>query len=124
MMRPDSFGLTFSLVLVFIAFCFLMAGVLAFCLRERRKIDGLNVPLAASPSLQDGLPRSMTAATTKTDSLSGALTNITSGHFTDTENHVKDQAADNRVAMVLFGTIIGGAALALLTGYLVFFRDW
>ena len=36
----------------------------------------------------------------------------------------QNMADDNRVAMVLFGAIIGGAALALMTGYLVFFRDW
>jgi hypothetical protein len=31
---------------------------------------------------------------------------------------------DQRIVLVLFGAIIGGAALALITGYLVFFRSW
>ena len=34
------------------------------------------------------------------------------------------EAEDNRLVMVLFCAIIAGAALALLTGYLVFFRQW
>lgn len=95
-MRADSVELTFSLIFVFIAFCLLMAGVLAFCLRERRKIDGL-------------------------DSQHQQPTEIVTEQFTA---NLQDTADDNRVAMVLFGTIIGGAALALITGYLVFFRDW
>ena len=36
----------------------------------------------------------------------------------------KDQAEDARVAVVLFGAIIVGALLALITMYLVFFRQW
>ena len=35
-----------------------------------------------------------------------------------------DQAEDSRVAIVLFGSIIVGAVLALITMYLVFFRQW
>ena len=35
-----------------------------------------------------------------------------------------DQAGDARVAVVLFGAIIVGAVLALITMYLVFFRQW
>lgn len=34
----------------------------------------------------------------------------------------RDQADDQRVALVLFGGIASGAALALLTAYLMFFR--
>jgi hypothetical protein len=34
------------------------------------------------------------------------------------------EAKDNRIVIVLFGAIIAGALLALITGYLVFFRDW
>lgn len=34
------------------------------------------------------------------------------------------EAEDNRIVMVLFGAIIVGALLALITGYLVFFRSW
>ena len=100
-MRTDSFGLTFSLIFVFIAFCLLMAGILAFCLRERRKIDGLDSQHHEGRQQQH--------------------TEIVTEQFTA---NLQDTADDNRVAIVLFGTIIGGAALALITGYLVFFRDW
>lgn len=31
---------------------------------------------------------------------------------------------DSRIVIVLFGAIIAGAALALITGYLVFFSRW
>jgi hypothetical protein len=31
---------------------------------------------------------------------------------------------DNRLVQVLFGAIVAGAMLALITGYLVFVRDW
>jgi hypothetical protein len=31
---------------------------------------------------------------------------------------------DSRIVKVLFSAIIAGAALALITGYLVFFRSW
>ena len=100
-MRDDSIGLTFSLIFIFVAFCMLMAGVLAFCLRERRKIDGLE------NLRQEGQHRKASA--------------MIAQQFTA---NPQDTADDNRVAIVLFGTIIGGAALALITGYLVFFRDW
>jgi hypothetical protein len=89
--------LNISLIGVFLAFCILMAGVLAFCLRERRKVDGLEQSL-------DGTHEPV---------------NLLSGPSSS-----EDEAADNRVATVLFGTIILGALLALITGYLVFFRDW
>jgi uncharacterized membrane protein len=36
----------------------------------------------------------------------------------------QDQAEDTRVAAVLFGAIVVGAVLALITMYLVFFRQW
>ena len=36
----------------------------------------------------------------------------------------RDEQADNRVAKALFGAIIIGALLALITAYLVFFRQW
>ena len=101
-MRPDSFGLSFSLMLVFLVFCLLMAGVLAFCLRERRKIDGLD----------DHRERATLESTT---------TEMMTEQFIANPQNIAD---DNRVAMVLFGSIIGGAMLALITGYLVFFRDW
>lgn len=101
-MRADSFGLSFSLMLVFLAFCLLMAGVLAFCLRERRKIDDVDAEVepAQLPSLTADI--------------------LTEQFIANPQN----MADDNRVATVLFGAIIGGAALALMTGYLVFFRDW
>jgi hypothetical protein len=94
-------SLSISLFGVFLAFCVLMGGVLAFCLRERRKIDGLdslaNVPID---------PRQEPT------------------HRASGPGSVEDETADNRVALVLFGTIIIGALLALITAYLVFFRDW
>ena len=101
-MRPDSFGLSFSLMLVFLVFCLLMAGVLAFCLRERRKIDGLDDHRECA-------------------TLESTTTEIMTEQFTANPQNIAD---DNRVAIVLFGSIIGGAMLALITGYLVFFRDW
>lgn len=36
----------------------------------------------------------------------------------------QDQAEDARVAVVLFGAIVVGAVLALITMYLVFFKQW
>ena len=36
----------------------------------------------------------------------------------------RDEEADNRVAVLLFGAIFVGALLALITAYLVFFREW
>lgn len=36
----------------------------------------------------------------------------------------RDEQADNRVAMVLFGGILVGALLALITAYVVFFRTY
>lgn len=91
-------GLVTGLLMVFLAFCLLMGGVLAFCLHERRKIDGLG---------RNGVRR--TADDTPIKDLIAGPT---------------DEADDNRVAMVLFGTIVIGALLALITGYLVFFRTW
>jgi hypothetical protein len=35
-----------------------------------------------------------------------------------------DRAMDNRIAVILFGAIIVGALLALVTAYVVFFRQW
>lgn len=91
-------GLVTALLIVFLAFCLLMGGVLAFCLVERRKIDGLG---------RNGV-RVLPEETPIKD-----LTVSSS-----------DEADDNRVAVVLFGTIVIGALLALITGYLVFFRTW
>jgi|GEM_PF-1097345 len=101
-MRPDSLGLSFSLMLVFLAFCLMMAGVLVFCLRERRKIDGLDDHRECA-------------------GLESTTTEMMTEQFITNPQNIAD---DNRVAMVLFGSIIGGAMLALITGYLVFFRDW
>lgn len=101
-MRPDSFGLSFSLMLVFLVFCLLMAGVLVFCLRERRKIDGFDDHRECAK-------------------LESTTTEMMIEQFITNPQNIAD---DNRVAMVLFGSIISGALLALITGYLVFFRDW
>jgi hypothetical protein len=80
--------LALSLTIVFAAFCAIMAGVLMFCIKERRMVDGLNETKQA--------PMTTSAI----------------------------EAEDNRIVIVLFGSIIAGAALALITGYLVFFRTW
>ena len=74
------------MIAVFLAFCTIMGGVLMFCIRERRLVDGLKRPAPLTPA---------------------AI-----------------QTEDSRVVLVLFGAIIAGAALALITGYLVFFREW
>jgi hypothetical protein len=92
-------GLISSLLVVFLLFCLLMAGVLAFCLRERRKIDGIGNPA-------------------KRDAYTGDIR---------PQDHVvspNDAEQDSRVAIVLFGSIIVGALLALITAYLVFGRKW
>lgn len=39
-------------------------------------------------------------------------------------NPRRDEEDDNRVAVVIFGAIIVGAMLALVTAYVVFFRQW
>ena len=75
--------LPFTLAIIFGIFCTIMFGVLAFCLRERKR----------------------------------ALAN-------QAIDARRDEAADNRVAVTLFGAIIAGAVLALITAYVVFFRDW
>jgi hypothetical protein len=96
-------GLVTGLLIVFFAFCLLMAGVLAFCLHERRKIDGLG---------RDGYRRTGVRVAPEDTPIKDLTVSPT------------DEADDNRVAMVLFGTIVIGALLALITGYLVFFRTW
>ena len=40
------------------------------------------------------------------------------------DNIAEDHVEDKRVAIVLFGAIVVGAVLALITMYLVFFRQW
>ena len=72
-----------SLIVILLVFVCIMFGVLAFCLRERKR----------------------------------ALAN----QGIDAR---RDEDADNRIAMVLFGGIIVGAVLALITAYVVFFRQW
>ncbi|MBC7624323.1 MAG: hypothetical protein H7232_13145 [Aeromicrobium sp.] len=78
--------LEISLLMVFLAFCAIMGGVLMFCIRERRLIDGLKkvAPMSAEAIEEE----------------------------------------DSRLVKVLFGAIIAGAILALVTGYLVFMRSW
>lgn len=92
-------GLVTSLLVVFFSFCLLMAGVLAFCLRERRRVDGIGNPA-------------------KRDEFTGEIR---------PQDHVAspdDAEQDSRVAIVLFDSIIAGALLALITAYLVFGRTW
>ena len=92
-------GLISSLLVVFLLFCLLMAGVLAFCLRERRKIDGIGNPAKRDAYTGDIRPQDHVASP-------------------------NDAEQDSRVAIVLFGSIIAGALLALITAYLVFGRTW
>ena len=75
--------MTGSLIAILLVFVGIMFGVLAFCLRERKR----------------------------------ALAN----HLIDAQ---RDNAADKRVAIILFSAMIIGALLALLTAYVVFFRQW
>ena len=75
--------LSTSLIVIIGLFTAIMFGVLAFCLRTRRRTLARDTPSAE-----------------------------------------QDQAEDARVAVVLFGAIVVGAALALITMYLVFFRQW
>ena len=75
--------LSVSLAIIFGTFCTIMFGVLAFCLRERKRALASQLPDAQ-----------------------------------------RDQEADNRVAVTLFGAIVAGAVLALITAYAVFFRNW
>jgi hypothetical protein len=98
-------GLVGGLLLVFLTFCLLMAGVLGFCLHERRKIDGLAQPRAQA--------RAPAHEEVRVDSNGEGFTVSST-----------DEADDNRVALVLFGTIVIGALLALVTGYLVFIKTW
>ena len=98
-------GLVASLFVVFFSFCLLMAGVLAFCLRERRKIDGIG-------------------NTDKRNKSNGELSDPSKVGTQDYLASTDDAGQDSRVAIVLFGSIIAGALLALITGYLVFGRTW
>ncbi len=52
------------------------------------------------------------------DGLDPAATRAAPQTAEDIENE------DARIVKVLFGAIIAGALLALITGYLVFFRTW
>lgn len=92
-------GLVISLLVVFFSFCLLMAGVLAFCLRERRKIDGIGNAVEQNAVTGEINPSLEVASR-------------------------EDAEQDSRVAIVLFGSIIAGALLALITAYLVFGRAW
>jgi heme/copper-type cytochrome/quinol oxidase subunit 2 len=46
------------------------------------------------------------------------------GEVTPPQSAEAMESEDNRIVVVLFGAIIMGALLALITGYLVFFRTW
>ena len=98
-------SLSFSLLMVFLLFCLLMAGVLAFCLRER----GQSTTIDHSP-VEGHLSTKPPPAT------------MISLHSTPA--NPADEEKDLRVAMIVFGSIFAGALLAVITGYLVFFRDW
>ena len=98
-------SLSFSLAMVFLLFCLLMAGVLAFCLRER----GQGTTIDHSPG-EAHLSTKPPPATMI--SLHSAPANPA------------DEEKDLRVAMIVFGSIFAGVLLAVITGYLVFFRDW
>ncbi len=96
-------GLSLSLLLIFLLFCLLMAALLAVCLRERRRLQ---------PSGRDA-----------TIDHSAAVNSIPLSLHSAPHSQV-DEDADQRTALVLFGSIFLGALLAILTGYLVFFREW
>lgn len=46
------------------------------------------------------------------------------GLTTPPESAESMEAEDSRIVKVLFGAIIAGALLALITGWLVFFKTW
>lgn len=98
-------GLSFSLLMVFLLFCLLMAGVLAFCLRER----GHGETIDHSPGKAHLSSTPPPAAMISLHSAPG---------------DPADEEKDLRVAMIVFGAIFVGALLAVVTGYLVFFREW
>lgn len=98
-------GLSFSLLMIFLLFCLLMAGVLAFCLRER---DGGHT-----------IDHSPGNAHFSSAPVPEAMISLHSGPA-----NPADEEKDLHVAMILFGSIFVGALLAVITGYLVFFREW
>ena len=102
-------GLAFSLLIVFLLFCLMMAGVLAFCLRARGDSETIDHS-SAYQTLSAGA--STVASQPSSVSLHSAPSNPA------------DEEQDLRVATIVFGSIFLGALLAVITGYLVFFRDW
>ncbi len=95
-------GLSLSLLLIFLLFCLLMAAVLAFCLRQRRReSSGRDATIDYSAG-NHSLPLSLDSP----------------------PRSASDDDADQRTALTIFGSIILGGLLAIATGYLVFFREW
>jgi hypothetical protein len=106
-------GLSLSLLAVFLLFCLMMAGVLAFCLRERGRSQTID---------HSAKPRGEAATIVQTDGQTARQAARVSLH-SPAAGHA-DEDADLRVALTVFGAIFLGALLAVVTGYLVFFRDW
>lgn len=106
-------GLTFSLLIIFLLFCVMMAGVLAFCLRERRRSSHGTQDATVDHSTNGYFP-----ASTSGDSRPQPIS------LHSPMPNQADDDDDQRVAITLFGSIFLGALLAIITGYLVFFREW
>ena len=106
--------LTVSLLVIFLLFCLLMGGILAFCLRERRHIK----PTAGHVTVDDSI------GVSGDSDASAALQRPSRVSLHSPPPNQADQDDDLRVAMTLFGSIFLGALLAIITGYLVFFREW
>jgi uncharacterized membrane protein YbhN (UPF0104 family) len=108
-----------SLLFVFGLFCLLMAALLAFCLRERhrqRHEDGSGGQIDAAESAHfPGL-----GSTTRAGESRGLET---ISLYSPAPSAV-DEAADQRVALAVFGSIIAGLLLALVTAYLVIYANW
>ncbi|HEX9391749.1 MAG TPA: hypothetical protein VF928_10610 [Usitatibacteraceae bacterium] len=107
-------GLGLSLLAIFLLFCLLMAAVLAFCLRERHRIDATGTG-AIDPSPEQADPAGHPSPPSPPSSLMS---------LHSPPRKQADEDADQRVALAVFGAIFLGALLAVVTGYLVFFRDW
>ena len=112
-------GLSLSLLLIFLLFCLMMAAVLAFCLRERRRVERLSGGSDGNATIDYSI------ASLSADLAPPSLASLASMASLNTPpRSPEDDAADERTLLAIFGSIIIGALLAIATGYLVFFRNW
>ena len=112
--------MTIRLILAFLAFCLLVAAVLHFCLRQRRRQRGSGPRLDALidyllPDLQPAVPLARAAIASV-----GVI--VPNGWRAMDREHTRDDDDVERVSIMVLGAIIVGALLAVIAGYLVFFR--